>query len=141
MNIEELKQQISSMDVKSDAFWDLYRHIADKYYTHENPDDFQTCAKMILGWLDRSVNNWEDQVMTVATVVNQVFLMRAEKKSNSCTGTLGFKDETFYFDIYTSEVEKDKMDSMIRRAHKALESGEVKIKDSKGRKGFGKKYF
>jgi hypothetical protein len=137
IRLEELKKYIAEMDVKSDEFWELYKHIADKYFTLEEPDVFQNAAKMIMGWLERSINNWEDQVITVAKVVEQVFLMRHDK-SPSCTGTLGFKDETFHFDIYTSEVKKDEMDKLINQAHKAMVSGNVTVKDKFGKKYFGK---
>jgi len=135
MNLKEMKNQVDSMDVKSDEFWELYKHIADKYFTIEDPDDFQTCAKLILGWLERSTNKWEDQVITVARVVEQVFMMR-KKGTKSCTGTLGFTDETFFFDIYTTETEKDKLGDQLFRAHKAMEKGNYTVKDK-----FGKKYF
>ena len=129
MKLEELKKEISKLDVKSDEFWELYKHIADKYFTLEEPDEFQSATKMIMGWLERGFNHWEDQVITVAKVVEQVFLMR-HNKSPSCTGTLGFRDATFHFDIYTTEVEKDKMSKLLADAHRSISRGQ-----------FGKNYF
>lgn len=133
MTVTEMKKQIEQMDVKSDEFFELYSHIANKYYKIEDPDTYQQALMMVHGWLDRSCTNWEDQVIVVANVVKQVFEMR-DKGLKACTGTLGFTNDTFHFDIYTSEVEKDSMTAMMMKAHDAMKKGEVKTK-------YGKNYF
>lgn len=138
MNIEEIKKFIVEMDVNSDEFFELYRDISKKYYTVENPDTYQMCAMMVHEWLSRSVNNYEDQVIIVAKVVEQVFMMR-HNKTKSCTGTLGFKDETFYFDIYTTENERDKLNEMILKTKKSIDSGNATFKDQRGKRYFKKK--
>lgn len=136
MKLEEFKKHINTMEVESTEFWDFYKVVADRYYTFKNPDEYQKALNMIHMWLDRSCGNWEDQVIVVAKVVEQVFLMREEKKSKTCTGTLAFKDETFHFDIYTSEVEKDKMHDMLIKAHDSISKGNIEVKNK-----FGKNYF
>jgi len=130
MNTKEIKDFVMKMDVKSDEFFELYNLISDKYFDFgKNPDPWQSAMTLIHKWMNRSCNNFEEQVIVVAKVVEQVFLMRYEK-TKSCTGTLGFKDETFFFDIYTSETEKDKMKDMLIKAQKGLKNGK-----------FGKNYF
>ncbi|MFN9068354.1 MAG: hypothetical protein ACK5V3_14060, partial [Bdellovibrionales bacterium] len=61
------------------------------------------------------------------------------KKQPSCTGTLGFTDETFYFDIYTTENQRDKLGEILIKAKQSMESGNFTIKDnSKKNKYFNK---
>lgn len=140
MNISEIKKHISKMDVKSDEFWDLYQHIADKYFTLDQPDEFQGCAKVIMKWLEVCAGKMEEQVIIVAKVVEQVFKMR-HGKTKSCTGTLGFKDETFFFDIYQTETEKDKLHDLLKDAGNKIESGNFTVKNKTKKNQFGKKYF
>jgi hypothetical protein len=137
-NLETIKKQITEMDTKSDEFWGLYRMVADKYHTFENPDEWQKAMMLINSWMDRSCNNFEEQIIVVAKVVEQVFLMR-HNKTKSCTGTLGFTDETFFFDVYTSETEKDNLSEKLLRAHRAIEKGNVTFGGKKSK--YGKKYF
>ena len=141
MNIKEIKNLITNMDTKSDEFWDIYCHITDKYHQFsgdDNLDDWQTAVKVINSWMDKSVNNFEEQVVLVAKIVEQVFLMKA-KGTGATSATLCYGDETFYFDIYTSETHKDKLNDMLLKSGRAIEKGEFEIKDK--RKGFGKKYY
>lgn len=127
MNLENMKKDITGMDVKSDEFINLYAHINEKYWDFESPDSLQMAAKLVNTWLHKGD---PAEIIVVANVVKEVFEMR-HKKQKACTGTLGFTDETFHFDIYTTEVEKDKMGKMLIDAHKSLE------KQGK----FGKSYF
>jgi len=128
MNIEELKKQIDKLNVKSDEFWDLYKHIAYKYYTTEHPGEFEKCAKIILRWMDVCVGKMEEQVIVVVKVVEQVFQMR-HKKTTTCTGIIGFSDESFFFDIYTTENEKDKMKEILGKVGESIKDGTMVFKD------------
>ncbi len=140
MNTEELKKHIEKMDVKSDEFWELYKFTQDKYrdFTIQNDvDSWQKSVMIINEWLDKSVNNFEEQVILIARMIEEVFMMRAKNQS-ACTGTLQFSDETFHFDIYTKETEMDKLNSAIIKAGKSMENNNnFEIKKSK----FGKNYF
>jgi hypothetical protein len=125
-NLDNLKKQIDRMDVKSEEFAELYWHIADKYHTFENPDEYQVCISMLYQWMNRSPNNHEDQVIIIAKLVKELFMMRLEKKT-ACTGTIKFTDETFFFDIYTTEGEKDKLRESIFKAGEAIIKESLKI--------------
>ena len=126
--LEALKKEILSMDVKSDDFWDVVCLVNEKYYTIENPDDYQLSAKTMIMWLMKSVNAWEDHVIVAQKIITELFMMK-HKEHKSCTGTIGFDDATYYFDIYTSEVEKDKLNKTIFDIGRKVENGDFKVKN------------
>jgi hypothetical protein len=123
MKLQDLKTHITKMDVKSDEFFELYNLVHDKYWHFEKPDNLQSAAQLVDIWLHRGEPK---QIMIVACVVKELFMMH-EKKQTACTGTLGFTDETYHFDLYTSEPERDKMHTMMREAAEAAQKGELKL--------------
>lgn len=135
--VKYIKENIIKMDAESEDFYEVYKMVADKYHTFKEPDDYQQCVKMIYEWMSRSCTNFEDQVVIVAKVVEQVFLMRA-KKQDSCTGTLGFTDTTYYFDIYTTENKKDELNNRLAKTLDSFDKGKATFS---GKDKFGKKYF
>jgi hypothetical protein len=140
VNLEEIKKHIKNMKTESDEFYSLFDVFMDKYFDldKEKLDMYMECKRMIYMWLTRSTNEFEDQVIVTAKVVENVFNMRL-KKQPSCTGTLGFTDETFYFDIYTTENQRDKLGEILIKAKQSMESGNFTIKDnSKKNKYFNK---
>lgn len=135
MKLEELKKEITEMDVKSEEFFEIVMMVIDRYYTFDKPDNFQKSLSLIQQWMSKDVPDKEYHVQIIATLVQELFVMKS-KNQTSCTGTLGFKDATFFFDIYTTENEKDKMSELLIKAHDSMEKGNYTLKDK-----FGKKYF
>lgn len=127
--LENLKKLVNDLDVMSDEFFELYKHISSKYYDVEKPDDYQKAVNLIRLWLDTSSGNFEDHVIVTTKIVEQLFMMKKEN-TPSCTGTIGFDDCTYYFDIYTTENSKDEMNKLIMKAGKSIKNGT-----------FGKSYF
>lgn len=135
MNIETMKKQISEMDVKSDEFFELYKQMNKNYWSFNDPDCWQQACQLINTWL---MHGKEEEHMVVASVIKEVFEMRHNKRK-ACTGTIVFTDETFHFDIYTSEVEKDNMASLISDAQSKMKKGHYEFKDKHGKRYFKKK--
>lgn len=132
MKVSEMREVIMKMDVKSEEFYELYKDMNEKYWAFEKPDSWQQAGMLINAWLFKGA---PEEHIVVANVVKEVFLMRNEKRK-ACTGTLGFTDETFHFDIYTSEPEKDGMDEMMRKISTAAKEGKIQTSGK-----FGKNYF
>ena len=135
MNKKITLEEILKMDVKSDEFWQIYKTIDDKYWTFENPDEFQKAAQALHMFATRFE---EDKVILCCKMAEQIVSMHT-KKSTAATGHLVFQNQQYYFDIYESEPSKDKMQSMLGKASKAFESGNIAVKTKKDK--YGKKYF
>lgn len=133
MKLEEIKKHIDGMDKKSEEFFEIFKHLNDKYWTFEKPDSWQQAGQLINSWLFRGK---AEEHIVIASMVKEMFMMRHEKRK-ACTGTVGFTDETFHFDIYTTEVEKDNMNELMLKAHEAMKSGDIKVSSGK----FGKNYY
>lgn len=136
MNKNITLKEILKLDVKSDEFWEVYKQVSDKYWTFENPDNYQQMARLLHVWAERGD---PVQVQVSATIINEIFKMG---KSKSAKMHIAFEDKEFYVDIYENENQKDSLTDMLSKASKKIESGDVEIKDMRGKKTkFGKDYF
>lgn len=138
MTYEEIKAAIAKLDQNEDEFMDLVAFVNKKYYTAGDPSDYQKCLQMVNEWLFCATGNFEEQVFLVAKVVAEVFNMRKDNK-NAVSATLGIGSDVFYFDLYTSEAQKDDLASKIRKAALAMEKGQATFKDQRGKRYFGGK--
>lgn len=123
-------EEILKMDVKSDEFFKIYQKISDKYWTFENPDDFQMAAKTLVMWAERYDS---DKIILCHKIIEQIMNM---DKGKAAKGHLVFNDCEYYFDIYENENSKDSMENILMKAGKAMENGGISIKDKMGKKFF-----
>jgi len=116
------------LELKSDGkeFFKIYRQIWEKYWTVENPSDYQQAAKGIAMFAERYD---ADMVILAFKICFELMNMR-EKKSEAATLTLAFSDLQYFVDIYQSEVKKDELGDML-----------VKISSGMKKDKFGKRYF
>ena len=138
MKSSEMKlSEILNLDVKSEEFWEAYKAISDKYWTFENPDDGQLAAKTLVMWAERYDM---DKVILCHKIIEQIMKLDGKNKG-PVSGNLVFADTNFFFDIYETEVQKDKLQGMLGKAQQAMESGNIEIKN-KGKKGpFSNKFY
>lgn len=122
INIEFFKKQIEAMDVKSDAFFELYKAIYDKYWTFENPDEHQAAAKTLSMYAERGE---PEQVLTCLNIINNVFMMD-HRKENTCAGELEFEDKTYFYTVSTDKDGAAKLKDILGKISK----GNVSIKES-----------
>ncbi len=130
MDLTFIKKQIETMDVKSDEFFDLYTTICDKYYTFPDPDDFQQHAMMLRMYVDKAVDNYEEQLIAFGKIVVELFNLDKDGKARMFN--LGFKQKEYFITMASDHKEIEKMQEMMGKVLK----GDFKIKDK-----FGKKYF
>ena len=139
MTYEEIKAEIKKLDQNDDEFMDLVGFVNRKYYNTGDPSEYQKCVQMVNEWLFCATGNFEEQVFLVTKVVVEVFNMRKDKK-NAVSATLGIGSDIFYFDLYTSEAQKDGLQDMIRKTAASIENGKATFKDQRGKRYFkGKK--
>jgi hypothetical protein len=108
---------ILKMDSDSQEYFEIYQKIVEKYWDIKNPNDYQLAAKT-LAMFGEKYN--PEQVIVAAKIVLELFEMHQEKKT-AMTGHVVFEKDQYYFDIYTSEVEKDGLNSLLKRAGKELD--------------------
>lgn len=133
---QQIIDQIKKMDVKSDEFFEIYKVVSDKYWTFEKPDMYQECGAALVKFAERAP---EDEVMICGKVLIELFKMKQEKKT-AAKMNIGFNDGVEYrIDIYQDGIEREKLEQMIEKSAKAMESGNFTVKGKKGQ--FGKDYF
>ena len=114
-------KEIFELDVKSEEFFEIYKQISDKYWTFDDPDDLQQCAKLMVKWAERFD---EDKVILATKLILEISKM-VENKTEACSMHLAFSDIEYYVDIASSEVKLDKLKGMIGKVVN-------KIKDDQG---------
>lgn len=126
MNLEFIKKQIKNMDVKSEEFFDLYITICEKYYSYPDPDEFQKAAMTLRMYIDKSVGNFENQLIAFETILTQLFKMDQEG-SDATGGTIGFKDKSYSFMLSTSRETMEQFNDILGKVLK----GNFKTKGKK----------
>lgn len=110
MSKELLLKQIMAMDVKSDEFIELYEAINEKYFTFENPDDFQSAAWALNAVLHRG-EEW--MVEMCARIANQLFDV-IDKDTPASQISFGVKGKTWFCDIYRDKEALGSINKMFR---------------------------
>lgn len=126
-------KEILKMDVKSDEFFEIYKLVSDKYWSFDGEltDAQKACSTLVM-----FAERYEiDKVILCHKIIEQIIKF-SKDKTKAGKLHLVFSDQEYYVDIYENERSKDNMDSMLSKASKAMESGNVKIKNK-----FGKNYF
>lgn len=116
INLEFFKKQIQAMDAGSKEFFDIYKMISNKYWTIENPSDYQKCAKLLVWFAERG--DWE-QVIAATKIIEELFSME-KNNCNTCMGTIGFKNKAYLFTITTDTDKKHlkEMEKMLGQVAK-----------------------
>jgi hypothetical protein len=105
-------EQIEAMDKKSEEFFEVYKAVADKYFSFEEPNDLQQAA-MTLHIL---VNHGEDwHVVITAKLAEQLYAM-VEQDCKALHGVFGAGDKEVFFDFYTDKKALSKTHSMLMEA-------------------------
>jgi len=123
INIEFLTKQIESIDVKSDEFFELYKIVSDKYWTFEDPDEYQKAAKLLIMYTERG-ENYEEQVITIVKLITELFNMEKENRTASM-GHVGFKKKNYFFTLATDKKHINKMQEIMGKVLK----GDFNIKE------------
>lgn len=123
INLDFFKKQIQTMDVKSDEFFDLYTTVCDKYYTFQDPDDFQKAAMTLRMYIDKATEKHEEQLITFQKILEQLYMMDREGNP-ACIGTVGFKGKDYHFTIATDKKAIKKMQDIMGK----VVNGNFKIK-------------
>ena len=131
MAIEEMKlKDILELDVKSDEFFNIYKKVSGKYWTFDNPSDYQKAAATLVMFAERA--EWEKVTMCI-TLATELMKMSKDPKNDgkkSGSGHVLINNQEFWFDIYQNEDAKDELHKNINKIGKAVKKGQ-----------FGKKYF
>jgi len=125
INVEFFKKQIEQMDVKSEDFFKIYKMISDKYWTVENPDDFQQCARVLVMYAERGDHA---QITAAVKIIEQLFKMEKDKIS-ATMGTVAFEHKTYHFTLCTNKKDIEEMTDLMDKVLK----GNFKVKN-KGKK-------
>jgi len=135
-----LKKQLDALDVKSKDFFEIYTMISDKYWTFEDPDDFEKAAMVLRMYTERANGNYEEQLIAIEKIITELFLMEKDGVKAK-KGHLVFKDKEYFFSIGVNEKEVDGLDDMLGKAAESMENGTMKIKKKGGfpKFNFGKK--
>lgn len=127
--------EILKLDVKSEEFFKCYKAISKKYWTFENPDEWQKAAKTLVMFAERYDS---DKVILCLKIAEEIVKMSegADTGNKSARMHLSFNNHAFYIDIYQNEDSKDDLDDVLSSMDKAFKNGNVVVKDK-----YGKRYF
>ena len=117
-------KEIMVMPVESDTFFDIFCEISDKYWDFKDPDMYQK-ACFVLHQL--SMSGEVEKVVLATQVIATVFDMY-KNNHTATSGHLAYKDKHVYFDIYETEVEKDKMHKHMHDVIKSIKDGKIEVK-------------
>ena len=97
------------MNVKSNEFFEIYKLVSDKYWTVENPDHYQQCAKALVMYAERGDHA---QVTTAVKIIEQLFIMEKDKISATMS-TLSFKHKDYHFTLCTNKKDIEEMTKIM----------------------------
>lgn len=114
-----LKQEILKMDTKSEEFNELFHFVNDKYFTFENPDDYQEAARI----LDMILRRGEEWSVFLLVKLYHELLSVVEFGRPAAHGTAHVKGKELFFDFYIDKKQIAKMHTMLKEAVLATAAG------------------
>lgn len=125
------------MDVKSEEFFEIYKVVSDKYWDFGKDAQLdQTAAAMLVKMAERGD---ADQIILTAQIATEFWKMLQEKKTVAKMNFVFEDGRDFRIDVYQDGIEKEKLESLLEGAVKAMDSGNFTVNGKKNQ--FGKDYF
>jgi hypothetical protein len=109
-------EEILKMDATSEEFFNIFVQMHEKYWNVDDNSDYIVSCKLLTAFVMKGM---PDHVIATSKIINEIIHM--DENKNAVSGHIVFDKIQYYFDIYTSEVQKDKLAGIMRKALKGLE--------------------
>lgn len=127
---KEVIDQIKKMGTKTEDFFEVYKVVSDKYWTFDNPDEFQQAAKALVMLAERGGDGLEDEVIVTIKLASEIIKMK-KANTGAAMGHLGFTDGTkFTFKIYQTQDAMKDFEHALAMVNKSIKNGTIGFKNN-----------
>ena len=119
--MSKLIEQIKAMDTKSEEFFEIYEAVNEKWFTVEDPDEYQKSCQ----YLNLILNRGEEWMVELMVKLGHELFNIVDQGVPATAGSFQVKDKDVHFSFSTGKSALGNLEKMLRNTvvMKAKEQG------------------